>query len=217
MRYTLVIGNKNYSSWSMRAWLLLKFVGVPFTERTVLLYTGRSRSEVKELGGETGLVPVLVHGETAIWDTLAITECLYEHFPQVWPSDPKDRARARSYSGELHSGFNALRNAMPMNSRGRNRLAKTTPDVLADINRVFTIWSRAGCGRDGPWLFGTFCAADIMFAPVALRFQTYAVDVPSNASPYYRALLGHPLVVEWQELGRNESTVIDRFELPEIA
>ena len=217
MSYTLVIGNKNYSSWSMRAWLLLKLAGVPFTEKSVLLYTESSRRQVKELGGETGLVPVLIHGETAIWDMFAITEYLYEQFSQVWPVDPKDRARARSYFGELHSGFNALRDAMPLNARGRKRLAKRTPEVITDIERVFTIWSRAGRPNDGPWLFATFCAADIMFAPVALRFQTYAVDVPNYASAYYRMLLSHPLVVEWQELGRIERTVIDRFELPEIA
>jgi glutathione S-transferase len=217
MSYTLVIGNKNYSSWSMRAWLLMKFVGVPFTEKTILLYTGQSRREARELGGETGLVPILIHGETIIWDTLAITEYLHERFSKVWPVDTNDRARARSYCGELHSGFNALREAMPVNARGRNRLAKRTPEVLADMERVFAIWSRAGRANDGPWLFGAFCAVDIMFAPVALRFQTYAVDVPADASPYYRALLNHPLVVEWQELGRNETAVIDRFELPEIA
>jgi glutathione S-transferase len=215
MTYTLVIGNKNYSSWSMRAWVLLRFVGAPFTEKSIDLYTDHSRDQVKNLGAETGLVPVLIDGGTIVWDTLAITEYLYERYPEVWPADSADRARARSYCGELHSSFNAVRDAMPVNARGRNRLAKRTPEVIADIERAFTIWSRAG-NSNAPWLFGAFCAADVMFAPVALRFQTYAVEVPAKASSYYRALLNHPLVIEWQELGRGEKRLIERFELPEI-
>ena len=216
MEYTLIIGNKNHSSWSMRVWLLLRFVNAPFTEKSVDLYMPHSRMRVNALGGETGLVPVLVEDGTAIWDTLAITEHLYERFPQVWPKDAKDRARARSYCGELHSGFNALREAMPMNARGRNRLARQTPEVIAEMERAFAIWSRAGTHAGGPWLFGCFCAADIMFSPVALRFQTYAVQVPGDAASNYQSLVRHPLIAEWQDLGRREDTVIERFELPTI-
>lgn len=213
MSYTLIVGNKNYSSWSMRVWLLLRFVNATFTEKSIDLYTPQSRQQVNALGGETGMVPVLLDDGMAIWDTLAITEHLYERFQQIWPRDAKDRARARSYCGELHSGFNALRDAMPMNVRGRQRVARRTPEVIADIERAFAIWSRANTHAGAPWLFGSFCAVDIMFAPVALRFQTYAVDVRANAASYYRALLTHPLIVEWQDLGKRESTVIERFEL----
>lgn len=217
MRYTLVIGNRNYSSWSMRAWLLLRFLDLDFAEIGIALYRAEARAEVQALGGETGLVPVLIDGETAIWDTLAITETLFETHRQVWPADPHLRARARSYCGEVHSGFNALREAMPVNTRARNRRARITPAVEADIARACAIWSGAGRYAGEPWLFGPFCAADIMFAPVAARFRTYGVDVPAAAQPYYQALLAHPLVAEWCALGADEEAVIPIFELPESA
>src|SRR5687767_9775964 len=121
MRFTLVLGNKNYSSWSMRAWMLLRFVRAPFEERVVQLYKTGSRDEVKALGGQTGLVPVLKDGDTTIWDTLAITEYLYELYPVVWPESRVLRARGRSLSGEVHSSLNFMRDAMPVNTRGRNR------------------------------------------------------------------------------------------------
>lgn len=213
MAYTLIIGNKNYSSWSMRAWLLLRFVEAPFIEKQINLYTDYSHAEVQFLGGETGLVPVLIDNGTAIWDTLAITEHLYETCPRIWPADRQDRARARSYSGEVHSSLNALREAMPVNTRGRNRVARRTPAVEADLARVMTIWSRTG-RSDTSWLFGDFCAADIMFAPVATRFQTYGVEPQGTCASYMRALLSHPLVVEWLALGAAEATVIEQFELP---
>lgn len=214
MRYTLVIGNKNYSSWSMRAWLLMRLAGAPFEEKTVLLYRQGSRAEVEALGGETGLVPVLIEGATAIWDTLAITETLAEAYPHLWPADPARRARARSYAGEVHSSLNALRNAMPVNARGRHRLAVIDAEVQVDIDRVCAIWSAAGHYPEGPWLFGDFCAADIMFAPVAARFQTYAITPTPAASSYYQTLLAHPLVAEWFALGAAEPDVIPIFELP---
>lgn len=217
MRYTLVIGNKNYSSWSMRAWLLLRFLDLDFEEIGIALYRTEARAEVQALGGETGLVPVLIDGETAIWDTLAITETLFESHKQVWPADPHLRARARSYCGEVHSGFNALREAMPVNTRGRDRLARITPAVETDIARACAIWSTAGRYSDEPWLFGAFCAADIMFAPVAARFRTYGVDIPPEARSYYEALLDYPLVEEWFALGAAEETTIPIFEMPEKA
>ena len=214
MDYTLVIGNKNYSSWSMRAWLLMRLAEVDFAEVVVPLYEDGSRAAVQELGGETGLVPVLVANGTPIWDTLAITETLYEESPTIWPSDPVRRARARSYSGEVHSGLNPLRNAMPVNTRARNRQPVIDDDVRADIARVFAIWATVGTYTDGPWLFGPFCAADVMFAPVAARFRTYAIEPTSEAAAYYRMLLSHPWVVEWFAAGEAESRVISMFELP---
>src|SRR5690242_2367534 len=123
LRVTLVLGQKNYSSWSMRAWLLLKTLGVPFDEVTVPLYSPEARDSVRALGGQPGLVPVLIDRGVAIWDTLAIFEHLYESHPAVWPVDRFDRARARSLSGEIHSSFSALRAAMPVNTRARNRRA----------------------------------------------------------------------------------------------
>ena len=209
--YTLVIGQKNYSSWSMRAWLLLRMLAVPFKEVTVPLYRPESRERVRALGGQTGLVPVLVDCDTAIWHTLAIFEHLYERFPAVWPSDRSLRARARSISGEIHSGFGALRSAMPLNTRARGRRAIRTVEVDADIERVATIC--AECKGGSPWLFGTFSGADIMFAPIATRFQTYGVELHGPAAGDITRLLEHPLVAEWLRLGREEVDVISRFEI----
>lgn len=206
----LIIGNKNYSSWSMRAWMLLRFAKLPFEEVSVDLYRSGSRERVLELGGETGLVPVLIAEGQPIWDTLAITEYLYERCSWIWPSGQFDRARARSYAGEVHSGLNAVRAAMPCNTRARDRLAKRTDEVNDEIARVTEIWRR----NDGEWLFGDFCAADIMFAPVAARFRTFGVCLEGPALEYWHRLLIHPLSAEWFALGEAEPMVIEQFELP---
>lgn len=208
--YQLVIGNKNYSSWSMRAWMLLRFAELPFEEVPIAVYSADARARVRALGGETGLVPVLVVEGAAIWDTLAITEYVYEFCPKLWPEERIARARARAYAGEVHSGLNALRAAMPCNTRARNRIAIITPDAEADIARVAAIWSRA----QGEWLFGEFCAADIMFAPVAARFRTYGVELTGAAKAYEQRLLSHHLAAEWFTLGAAEPMVIEQFELP---
>jgi glutathione S-transferase len=215
MGLRLVLGNKNYSSWSMRAWLLLRFVNAQFDEISISLYVPGSREKVMKLGGQTGLVPVLEADGFPIWDTLAIAEYLFERYPSVWPNERFARARARSYSGEVHSSLNALRNAMPVNTRGRRRSAVRTDAVEQDIARVADIWATSGVHRDGPWLFGAFCAADIMFAPVASRFQTYGVSLTGQAERYLIQLLSDPLLGEWFELGKREPTVIEQFELPE--
>jgi glutathione S-transferase len=208
----LVIGNKNYSSWSMRAWMLLHLAEKPFTEIAIGLYCAGSREQVRALGGETGLVPVLIADGHPIWDTLAITEYLYEFSPKIWPADAFDRARARSYAGEVHSGLNAIRAAMPCNTRARERRAERTRDVDAEITRVAEIWSRS----HGTWLFGDFCAADVMFAPIAARFRTFGVSLPGAASDYFQALLDHPLAAEWFALGELEPMVIEQFEQPHL-
>jgi len=206
----LVIGNKNYSSWSMRAWMMLHLAELSFTEIAIELYRPGSRERVNALGGETGLVPVLVADGHPIWDTLAIAEYLNELSPKIWPADAFDRARARSYAGEVHSGLNALRAAMPCNTRARDRAARRSDQVDAEIARVVEIWRRC----DGGWLFGDFCAADIMFAPVAARFRTYGVELDGAADDYFRRLIEHPLASAWFALGAAEPMVIDQFELP---
>jgi glutathione S-transferase len=207
----LIIGQKNYSSWSMRAWLLLKMLKLPFTEVTIPLYRGDSREAVRSLGGQTGLVPVLIDRGTAIWDTLAIFEHLYESHPPVWPATRFARARARSLCGEVHSSFNALRAAMPVNTRARGRQVQRTTEVTADIDRIVQVWDERRGGT--PWLFGAFNAADVMFAPIATRFQTYGVQLNGMAKSYMDRLLGHPLVAEWLHLGQQEVDVIDVLEV----
>lgn len=182
MAHTPVIGNRNYSSWSMRAWLLMRLAGMPFDGAVVPLYDAGSRA-VRKLGGQTGLVPVLIADAHPIWDTLATTETPHEASPPIWPSDPARRARARSHAGEVHSSLGALRDAMPVDARGRNRQPVIDDDVRADIARVCTIWATAGRYPEGPWLFGAFCAAGIMFAPVAARFHTCAVDATPGHRP----------------------------------
>lgn len=206
----LVIGNKNYSSWSMRAWMLLRFSGLDFAETRIDLYRGASREQVRALGGETGLVPVLIVDGHPIWDTLAIVEHVHERRPGIWPADSLLRARARSYAGEVHSGLNALRAAMPYNARARNRIAERSADVEVEIARVAEIWNRTA----DRWLCGDFCAADILFAPVAVRFRTYGVALDGAARAYAERLLDHPLAREWFALGEAEPMVIEQFELP---
>lgn len=217
MALEIILGNRNYSSWSMRAWMLLRLAGVPFEETIQSLYVTGARASVIERGGETGLVPVLRVDGFPIWDTLAITEYLYEQCPALWPGDRFMRARARSYAGEVHSGLNALREAMPVNARGRNRRAARTQAVEDDIARVAAIWETAGGHPEGPWLFGRFNAADIMFAPVASRFQTYGVSLEGRAARYLERMLSHPLVQEWFASGQDEPETIDMFELPDGA
>ncbi len=194
----------------MRAWMLLRFAELQFTETRILLYRPGAREEVEALGGETGLVPVLIADGVAIWDTLAIAEYVHELCPQVWPAEPLRRARARSYAGEVHSGLNAVRAAMPCNTRARSRIAERTAEVEAEIARVSEIWRRSG----EDWLFGAFCGADIMFAPVATRFRTYGVELDGNARAYCQRLLEHPLAAEWFALGEAEPEVVEQFELP---
>ncbi len=210
--YGLILGQKNYSSWSMRVWLLMRFLELPFEVVTVPLYTTASRAEVKALGGESGLVPVLRQGDVAIWDTLSIFEYLHEMHGRVWPTEPVERARARSLCGEVHSGLSALREAMPVNTRARDRSVARSGADDEDINRLAEIWS--AYPADGTrWLFGEFGGADIMFAPVATRFQTYGVELPRRARAYQLALLSHPLVDEWLSLGAAEADTIAVLEV----
>lgn len=212
MSLTLIIGEKSYSSWSLRAWLMLKHLGVPFEETTIPLYTPGSRDAVRVLGGQTGQVPVLADGDVVIWDTLAILEYLHESYPAVWPGDRAARARARSLAAEMHSSFSAVRDAMPMNFRGRNRLARIDAVVQADIDRVDAIFASAP--PDG-WLCGEFSAVDAMMAPMACRLHTYGVPLSAKADAYAGKLRAHPLVQTWLGLGAAETRVIPQSELPE--
>jgi len=201
---TLVIGNKNYSSWSMRPWIALRAAGISFQERQLKF---ESRDWAEHIGtlSPSGMVPVLWEDEPGTgfptWDTLAIIERAHELFSShgIWPVDARARARARSICAEMHGGFRALRGAMPMNIRGRYPGKGMNPEVAKDIARISSLWenARRQYGRAGPYLFGVFSAADAYYAPVATRFVTYGVALTGVAGEYQVALLEAPAVREW--------------------
>ena len=209
----LVIGNKNYSSWSLRPWLAMKVLGVPFQELRIPLYGPGAAEEVLRYS-PTGKVPCLVDGVTRIWDSLAILEYLAESHP-LWPDEPASRAVARSASAEMHSGFQALRQNMSMNVRKRYPGKGRTSESLADIARIVALWS--GCreqhGRPGDFLFGRFSAADAMYAPVVLRFHTYEVELPPVCREYADAVLALPAMREWIAAAERETERIEKFDL----
>jgi glutathione S-transferase len=209
--FELVIGNKAYSSWSLRPWLALKHAGVAFTETRVPLYVHGYKEELLKYA-PSGKVPVLKHGAVTVWDSLAICEYLAELFPaaELWPGDPAVRALARAVSAEMHSGFTAIRGAMPFNCRARDRKVPITAEIQKEIDRVQALWRdcRAQHGRGGPWLFGRFSIADAMFIPVAGRFITYSVPLDSVAQAYADAALDHPAVREWTAAALEETEVM---------
>jgi len=203
----LVIGNKNYSSWSLRPWLAMKVLGIPFEEKRVPLYGPESKRELLRYS-PAGKVPCLVDGELRVWDSLAILEYLAERHPGLWPAEAPLRARARSVSAEMHSGFPSLRQHMSMNVRKRHPGKGRTPEVLAEIARVIGIWSECR----GPFLFGPFCAADAMYAPVVLRFRTYEVELPAACRAYADAVLALPALQEWMRDAGRETESLPQFE-----
>jgi len=214
-RYTLVIGNKNYSSWSLRAWLLMKHAGIPFDEIRIPLYVAGSKESLRKYA-PSGKVPVLLDDSLAIWDSLAIAEYLAEHHPdrRLWPQDSAVRAVARSISAEMHSGFGALRSNMSMNCRGSFPGVGRTVEVAADVERIQRMWidCRERFGVAGPFLFGEFTIADAMYAPVVLRFKTYAVQLAPVARQYADTVLGLPALQDWVEAAKAEIEVIPAFE-----
>jgi glutathione S-transferase len=219
MALTLVIGNKAYSSWSLRPWLLLQHGGIAFDEVRIPLYRDDSAAPLARWS-PTGKVPVLIDGELSIPESIAIIEYLAERFPDRcgWPRDTAARAIARAASAEMHAGFAALRNEMPFNCRQRRRVA-LSPAATQDVRRVQALWAdcRARFGAGGPWLFGAFSPADAMFAPVALRFVTYGVPLDAPARAYVDAVAAHPAVQEWIAAGRTESEVIAGSEVGDPA
>ena len=203
----LYIGNKNYSSWSMRPWVLMKQAGIPFDEMKVRFDSFDPQSTFKQnLRGvsPTGKVPVLQDGDLVVWDTLAIAEYLAESFPdkQLWPADRNARARARSVCAEMHSGFAALRGTCPMNIEATiaqvGPLAmRDQPAVRADVERIFSMWSELLQQHGGPLLFGQFSIADAFFAPVCMRFRTYGFELPAQIRGYVDRLVALPGVKAW--------------------
>lgn len=205
---TLVIGNKNYSSWSLRPWLLLKHLGLPFTEVRVDLTAADVKQQIRQYS-PAGRVPVLIDGGIQVWESLAICEYLAERAPAgaVWPQAAAARALARAIASEMHSGFAALRTELPMDCRAQETEVTVSAAAESDIARVVEIWT--GCRRQhetaGPWLFGRFGAADAMFAPVALRFASYGIALPEPAATYMATVLADPAVRAWIAAGQAET------------
>ena len=214
-RPTLIIGNRNFSSWSMRAWLALRATGADFDEVLVPLDRQETRAEILRWS-PTGRVPALHDGGLVIWDSLAICEYLAEKFPAagLWPADPAARAAARSVTAEMHSGFTALRSQMPMNLRASRPLAERDPAVDEDIRRILEIWEscRRDFGSGGELLFGEFTIADAFYAPVASRFITYGVEPEGAAGRYMDALWALPAVREWADAARAEDLRVPHYE-----
>ena len=213
----LAIGNKNYSSWSMRPWLALRANDIPFEETFIPLYTDNPADKNRILAfSRAGKVPVLVDGDVTVWDSLAIIEYIAERFPEkkLWPDDRAARAHARAVCAEMHSGFMALRNECGMNLHRKIGPVNLSADALANVARVQEIWRecRERYGAAGPFLFGGFGAADAMFAPVVHRFRTYAIEVTPLTKAYMDTMMALPAFQQWTRDGLAETLVIEKFE-----
>jgi glutathione S-transferase len=211
---TLVIGNKNYSSWSLRAWLFMKHVGVEFQEILVALDTADTRDQLDRYG-PSGRVPVLRQGKLCVWDSLAICEYVEELSGKGWPQAREARAVARSVCAEMHSGFTTLRSLWPMNARARNRRTAVTAALEADVERIEEIWNdcRVRFGGDGPWLFSEYSVADAMYAPVVLRFNTYGAHISQTARWYMASVLEDAALQEWLQAAKQEPWTIAADEV----
>jgi glutathione S-transferase len=212
---TLVIGNKNYSSWSFRPWLALKLAGVAFEEVVIPLYEPDSRQKILALS-PAGKVPILVDGDVHVWESLAIIEYVADKFPRAgfWPTEPKARAHARTIAAEMHAGFTSLRRHCPMNIRRPVKPRELTPEVLQDVKRIEEMWidCRARFGKGGPFLFGSVGAADAMYAPVVSRFHSYDIPIGSLARAYMDAVMALPAWAEWDRAARQEPWVLAHCE-----
>jgi len=212
--YTLYVGNKNYSSWSLRGWLTTKLSSAPFKEMPVALSTEGTLNPAFRSFSPTMRVPCLHDGTTVVWDSLSISEYLAERNLGMWPVDPVARAWARSICAEMHSGFSSLRSEMPMCIRERVDIRPWSPGLEVDIGRITEIWSesRRRFGGGAPYLCGAFSVADAFYAPVAFRFRTYGVAPGGDAGTYLQALLSHPFVREWEAAALQETAIIDADE-----
>jgi glutathione S-transferase len=205
--FDLYIGNKNYSSWSLRAWLLLKHFDIPFTEHMVSVAGRDYNPLLKPLAGNAR-VPSLHEDAFQVWESIAIAEFLAERYLQMWPANAKARARARCISAEMHAGFAKLRTAMPMNLKFKLKGKLAAPEVQRDIDRIVEIWEEARrefATGDGPYLFGAFSVADAMYAPIVWRLHIYNVALPPVAEAYRQSMLAHPAMLEWYEAALKET------------
>jgi len=213
----LVIGNKNYSSWSLRPWIAMKALGIPFEEILIPFGSPLGNPDFKErLAPYTpaGKVPVLIDGDTHVWETLAILEYLAERFPehQLWPSNMQARAAARALASEMHAGFSALRGECPMNLRRPIKPRALSAAAQADVARIESMWQQARARSGGPFLFGRFCAADAMYAPVVTRLDTYGVAVSREARDYIDAVMALPAFAEWRTAAIAETWIVPEDE-----
>lgn len=216
----LIIGNKAYSSWSLRGWLAVKHSGLPFEEITVPMFDEdwNRRREGDEFAPSGGKVPILWDDKTVIWDSLAIIEWLADKTDRArfWPTDDAARGMARSMAAEMHSSYQNLRRDHAMNVRKQFPQKDLSEEVHAEVVRIVELWAeaRARHGKGGPYLFGTFGAVDIMFAPVVTRFVTYSIAVPRFAATYMEAILDHPWMRQWIEAAQDEPWIIEHYEVP---
>jgi glutathione S-transferase len=216
--FKLIIGNRAYSSWSMRGWLACKQSGEEFEELVVPMFDAdwEKRREGGEFAPSLGKVPILWDGDCVVWDSLAIIEFLADRYGRglYWPEEETARAVARSMSAEMHSGFHNLRRDLPMNVRKSYPQRELSDEIRSEIDRILQLWAqaRARFGGTGDYLFGDWCAADMMYAPVVTRFITYGVPVPNFAAAYMKAVLSHPHVIEWIDKAQDEPWVIEQYE-----
>lgn len=215
MPLTLIIGNKNYSSWSLRPWIALKVKGLAFDETVIPLYLPGSREEILKYS-PAGKVPVLIDGDEHVWESLAILEHVAERFPEthLWPPDPRARSHARAVATEMHAGFAALRRACTMNMWLPPKPRPQSDEVKADVARIEALWGdcRARYGQGGPFLFGDFTAADAMYAPVVSRFHTYGIPVGATARAYMEAMMALPAWREWYDAAMKETWIMQHNE-----
>ena len=215
-RLHLIIGNKNYSSWSLRPWIAMTMAGIPFNETVIPLDLPETRSRIAE-HSSAGRVPVLHHGKLAIWESMAILEYLAEVFPEknLWPKATAARAMARSVANEMHAGFSSLRNACPMNLRRPRRKVPMSDQVLADVTRIETIWRdcRRSFGKSGKFLFGKFGIADAMFAPVVARFDTFDISVADDTRSYMENILSTGAFLAWKDAALKETWIVPSDEV----
>src|SRR5215471_6559374 len=215
MSLHLIIGNKNYSSWSFRPWIAMKVAGIPFDERVISLDDPKFKETVLSTAG-TGKVPAVEDGAVKVWESLAILEYLAERFPDagLWPADPAARAHARAVSSEMHAGFLALRRECPMNFWRPVKRRLLTDEATSNAARIDALWAdcRKRFGQGGPFLFGRFGAADAMYAPVVSRFHTYAVEVSPASRAYMAAVMALPAWTEWTAAAVKEEWVLPEDE-----
>ncbi|EAR61740.1 glutathione S-transferase family protein [Neptuniibacter caesariensis] len=210
----LYIGNKNYSSWSLRGWLVLKAFDIEFDEVLLKLF---SEEFYETLKGKTPAlkVPTLIDGDVTVWDSLAICEYVNETYlnGKGWPASAADRARARAVVAEMHSGFMALRNEMPMNCRAKRKVS-LSDEAVKDVQKIDALWAdlRESFAGEGPWLFGKFSIADVFYASVVLRFGTYGINVSENSAQYMETVFGLPALQEWLEEALKEQDVVELDE-----